>query len=237
MALQELIILILGTTSIALIYTFLEPDHYLPPAAMFLPGKWSHTKTIYITLLCGFAFLLSSLLISTIGIALGLAIKKYVALETFRGTLAAWVIIVFGLAYFDQRLALALLNLQHEHWHVHSGEVVNIYDKHFHTKEHPHTHEKESLKILKPWKLFLAFFFHPCKPFIAIVIYPTAKDSILSLGFLTAIFVGVTIASLLAIALKPDLGIKLSSYERLDRYRNALAGATIFLCGIALLLL
>lgn len=215
----------------------MDPDHYLPPTAMFRSGKWSHNKAIYMTLLCGFAFLLSSLLISTVGIALGLAIKNYVELETFRGTLAAWVLIVFGLAYFDHRLAVALLNNQSEHWHVHRGEVINIHNKHFHERKHPYIHEKDNLKTLKPWKLFLTFFLYPCKPFIAIVIYPAAKDSITSLGFLTLIFASVTIASLLILILKPDWGIKLAVYERLDRYRNALAGATIFLCGIALLLL
>ena len=237
MTLQELVILIFGTTSIALIFTFMEPDHYLPPVAFFRSSKRSFNKAIYITFLCGFAFLLSSLLISTIGIALGLAIKKYVALETFRGTLAAWVLFVFGLLSFDHRLAQALLNLQHEHWHVHSGKVINIHEKHFHAEEHSNTHEEKSFKTLEPWKLFLSFFLSPCKPFMAIVIYPVAKDSLSGLGVLTAIFVGVTIVSLLIIVFKPELGIKLASYERLDRYRNALAGATIFLCGIALILI
>ncbi len=237
MALHELVILISGTISVALIYTFLDPDHYLPPTAMFRSGKWSHNKAIYITLLCGFAFLLSSLLISTIGIALGLAIKKYVALEAFRATLAAWVMILFGLAYFDHRLALALLNLQPEHWHVHRGKIINLDNDHLHTKEHSHVQEKENLTTLEPWKIFLTFFFYPCKPFIAIVIYPAAKGNVVSLGVLTAVFIGVTVASLLAIVLNPDLGIKLASYKRLDRYRNALAGATIIMCGIALLLL
>ena len=237
MALHESVILILGTTSIALIYTFLNPDHYLPPAAMFRSGKWSQSKAIYITLLCGFAFLLSSLLISTIGLALGLAIKKYVALEAFRATLAAWVIILFGLAYFDHRLALALIDPQPEHWHVHRGEVTNIYNDPLQTKGHAHIQEKENLVTLEPWKLFWTFFFYPCKPFIPIVIYPAANWNTVSLGILTAIFIVVTVASLLAIVLNPDLGIKLASYKRLDRYRNALAGATIFVCGILLLLL
>lgn len=236
MALQESVVLILGTISIALIYTFLDPDHYLPPTAMFRSGKWSRNKAIYMTLLCGFAFLLSSLLISSVGIALGLTIKKHVELETFRSTLAAWVLIVFGLAYFDHRLAVALVNYQHEHWFVRGGEVINIHGKHFLERDRPYIHGKEKLKTLKPWKLFWTFFLYPCKPFIAIVIYPAAKDSITGLVFLTAIFSSVTIASLLIFVLKPDLGIKLAVYKRLDRYRNALAGATIFLCGIALLL-
>jgi len=240
MGLNELVVLGLATILIALVSSLLEPNHFLPPTAMLSSGKWSLKKTIGITLLCGAGFILSSLVIGSLGFALGMTVERFVEVESFRGTLSAWILVLFGLGYFDYRFALAtlfLVDLQQDRWHVHSGKVIKIHGKHIHAKKHLHDHEKGNFITLQPWKLFLTFFLSPAKPFASMMIYPAAKNSVASLVFLTVIFVIVTLLSLVTIVLKPDLGIRLASHEQLDRYRDALAGATIFLCGVALLLL
>lgn len=237
MDLNDSVILGLATISIALIYSFLEPNHFLPPTAMLRSGKWSLKKAIGITLLCGVGFVLSSLAIGSLGFALGMAIQRFVEVESFRGTLSAWIIVLFGLGYFDYRFALAVLDPHEDHWHVHSGKVIKIHGQHIHAKKHLHDHEKENAITLQPWKLFLTFFLSPAKPFAGMMIYPAAKSGTTSVVFLTVIFVVATLVSLVTIVLKPDLGIRLASHGQLDRYRDALAGATIFLCGVALLLL
>ena len=54
-------------------------------------------KTSLVTILCGFGHVLSSIVIGMIGIALGIAVSRLEIVEGFRGNLAAWALIAFGL--------------------------------------------------------------------------------------------------------------------------------------------
>jgi hypothetical protein len=64
--------------------------------------------------------------------------------------------------------------------------------------------------------------------------YPAAKSSLSGLILVTSVFGGVTIMTMLGIVLISILGINFLPMARLERYNHALAGATIFLCGIAI---
>ena len=93
--------LLMGTAAfIAFFHTLLGPDHYLPFIVMGKARKWSMAKTAWITVLCGVGHVASSVLLGFIGIALGVALTSLVAVESFRGNLAAWALIAFGLVYF-----------------------------------------------------------------------------------------------------------------------------------------
>jgi len=63
--------------------------------------------------------------------------------------------------------------------------------------------------------------------------YPAAKGSLWSLIFITTVFSVVTI-SMMSIVLISALGMSFVSVSRLERYSHALAGATIFFCGISI---
>jgi sulfite exporter TauE/SafE len=167
------------------------------------------------------------------GVGLGVAIAKLEAVEEFRGGLAAWLLIAFGLVYFVWGLRRTLRNRPHEHQHAH-GDGGNHVHRHVHTKEHMHIHARERAANFTPWILFTVFVFGPCEPLIPILMYPAAKSSLSGLVLVTAVFGLVTIMTMLSVVLVSSLGMNLLPVGRLERYSHALAGATVCLSGLAI---
>ena len=85
--------------SIGFLHTLLGPDHYLPFIVLSQAKSWSIRKTMIITFLCGIGHVLSSVILGIIGIAVGISVNKLVSIESFRGNIAAWLFIAFGLVY------------------------------------------------------------------------------------------------------------------------------------------
>jgi sulfite exporter TauE/SafE len=195
--------------------------------------NWSLAKTTCITAMCGAGHVLSSIVLGIIGIALGISINKLGAIESFRGGLAAWLLIAFGVGYFAWGVIRARKSRPHVHWHAHGDASMPIH-KHTHSKDHLHLHKGEKAKNLTPWILFTIFVFGPCEPLIPLLIYPAAKSSIFGLVLVTGVFGVVTIVTMLSIVILLSLGANLLPMGRLERYTHALAGATICLCGIAI---
>jgi sulfite exporter TauE/SafE len=196
-------------------------------------GKWSTFKTTWVTLLCGIGHIGSSILLGIIGIALGVAVTKFEAIESLRGSLAAWFLIAFGLVYFVWGLRKALKNRTHEHWHSHGDGTHHIH-RHAHVREHVHVHEEERTVNLTPWILFTIFVFGPCEPLVPLLMYPAAKSSLLGLLLVTSVFSAVTIITMLGIVVISSYRVSFLPLGRLDRYSHSLAGATICLCGMAI---
>ncbi|MHC4835539.1 MAG: sulfite exporter TauE/SafE family protein, partial [Planctomycetota bacterium] len=172
---SEILILCGTAASIGLIHTAVGPDHYLPFIVMGRARQWSAAKTAWITLLCGLGHVFSSVLLGLIGVAAGTAVMKLKAFEAFRGSIAAWLLIGFGFAYFVWGLHRALRNRPHTHWHSH-GDAGEHEHEHTHFVEHTHVHEQKNAN-LTPWILFTIFVFGPCEPLIPLLIYPAAQSS------------------------------------------------------------
>jgi sulfite exporter TauE/SafE len=203
---QDLLPLVITAASIGFLHTLVGPDHYVPFIMMSRSGKWSLFKTGVVTVLCGIGHVLSSVVLGLIGIGVGIAVTKVEAVESFRGNLAAWALIAFGLVYL-------IWGLAEQHLHVHKGEgTANV----------------------TPWILFTIFVFGPCEPLIPVLMYPAAKSSAFGVALVTAVFGGVTIATMLAAVLVASWGLSLVPMERFERYSHALAGGTIFLCGMTI---
>lgn len=233
---HELIVITITAASIGLFHTLLGPDHYLPFIVMAQARKWSLVKTTWITVLCGTGHVMSSVILGIIGIALGISINKLGAIESFRGGLAAWLLIAFGAGYFVWGLCRARKSRPHIHWHAHGDTSMPIH-KHTHSKEHLHAHKGEREKNLTPWILFTIFVFGPCEALIPLLMYPAAKSNIFGLVLAVGVFGSVTIMTMLGIVILLSFGAKLLPMGRLEQYTHALAGATICLCGIAILFL
>lgn len=202
-------VLYITAASIGFIHTIFGPDHYLPFVVMSKARRWPLAKTGLITFLCGIGHIMSSVVIGVTGIILGIAVMKLEALEAFRGNLAAWALIGFGLAYFVWGIRRALKNKSHTHLHIRKKNIT-------------------------PWILFTIFILGPCEPLIPILMYPAAKSSILGLVWVAAIFGAVTITTMLGIVMALSFGVNLLPLRRIERYTHALAGLTIFLCGAAI---
>jgi ABC-type nickel/cobalt efflux system permease component RcnA len=230
---NDLMILAISATSIGFFHTLFGPDHYLPFIVMSKSGQWSLRKTSLITFLCGLGHVLSSVLLGVVGVAFGIAVTKLEALESFRGNLAAWALIAFGFVYFIWGVRKAIRNKPHEHFHAHGSDMEHEHI-HQHHQEHLHVHTEKGSKKMTPWILFTIFVLGPCEPLIPILMYPAAQGNVGGLILVTAIFSIVTIAAMMSIVLVAVFGINFLPLSRLERYTHALAGATIFLSGMAI---
>ena len=231
---------LLCSTAAALgfLHTLLGPDHYLPFVAMSRAGRWSARKTAVITLLCGLGHVLSSLALGTVGIALGVGVFKLEAVEGFRGDLAAWLLLTFGLVYFAWGVRRAIRNRPHTHRHVHADGTVHTHE-HMHNGEHLHAHVHDDASARAPWMLFTIFLFGPCEPLIPLLIYPAANGPMRDVVLVAAVFGVTTLATMTAVVLLANSALGRLQFvvgglfARLERFSHAIAGLVVLLCGVA----
>jgi len=213
-------------------HTLIGPDHYLPFIAMARARQWPMRKTLAIAFFSGLGHVLSSVLLGFIGLALGIAVSRLEAAESWRGNAAAWLFIGFGFAYLIWGLHRAIRNKPHHHLHTHAeGEAHDHL--HQHESDHAHVHERKEKASITPWVLFTIFVFGPCEPLIPLVMYPAAKHSMAGVALVAGAFAIATIATMLAIIAFSTWGLTFVRLGRLERYAHALAGGTIFLSGLA----
>jgi sulfite exporter TauE/SafE len=229
----ELSALIIAAASIGFFHTLFGPDHYLPFIMMAWARNWSSVKTTIVTLLCGLGHIGSSVVLGLVGVSVGLAVKKLEFVESFRGNLAAWLLIAFGLIYLAWGLRHAYRSKPHAHSHTHGTE-----DRHTHTHshhwEHTHVHNSTANVSITPWALFVVFVFGPCEPLIPLLMYPAYQKSFLGLTVVTCVFGTVTIGTMLSLVLLARAGVNFLPLAGAQRFAHAIAGATICLCGLAI---
>lgn len=229
----ELSALVITAASIGFLHTLLGPDHYLPFIMMSWARKWSRTKTIVITFLCGLGHIASSIILGMIGVSLGLAVKKLEIIESSRGNIAAWLLIAFGLAYLVWGLRRAYKNKPHVHAHIHTGTSEHEHP-HGHHSEHGHVHNGAGRSSITPWALFAIFIFGPCEPLIPILMYPAAKIGFFGVLMVVLVFGSATIVTMLGAVLLAGSGVNFLPLAKVQRFAHAIAGATIFLCGLSI---
>jgi sulfite exporter TauE/SafE len=229
---DSITILAVTAISIGFLHTLLGPDHYLPFIVLSQAKKWPLKKTMSITFLCGLGHVLSSVILGLVGVAVGISLKKLVAVESFRGNVAAWLFIAFGLVYMVISIRNLIKGRKHSHSHFHlSGESHS--HEHEHHKEHTHIHEKDVVRTT-PWILFLIFVFGPCEPLIPILMYPAAKNNIPGAILVTLLFSVVTIATMMSIVLAFKLGLNKINLKPVEKFSHLIAGSMIFLSGMAI---
>lgn len=229
---SELSILAATALSLGFIHTLLGPDHYLPFIAMAKAGKWSTARTAWVTVLCGLGHVGSSVLLGFVGIAFGLAVARLEAVESARGNIAGWVLIVAGLLYTAWGLRRAGRSREHVHEHAHPDGTVHAHT-HRHATAHLHAHGAMEQPRLTPWILFTIFIFGPCEPLIPLVMYPAAKHHLGAVAVVSLVFGLATIGTMLLVVLGTLAGLRFAPAPRLGRYAHALAGASLLLCGLA----
>jgi nickel/cobalt exporter len=233
--------LALTAASLGFFHTVIGPDHYLPFVMMSWARKWSWLKTAVITILCGFGHIASSVVLGLIGVWLGLVLKKLTVVESFRGTIAAWLLIGFGLVYFVWGLRRAYRSQPHEHRHLHAcpelaerdRDVVHTHE-HSHNQEHAHVHNEHGRVSIAPWVLFVVFVFGPCEILIPMLMYPAATSGWTGVIIVTTVFGTATIATMVGLVLLVRAGVNLVRLSFMERFAHAIAGATICLCGVAI---
>jgi len=229
---NSIMLLSVTAVSIGFIHTLLGPDHYLPFIVLSEAKKWSLKKTMMITFFCGLGHVMSSVILGLIGIAVGISVNKLTAVESFRGNIAAWLFIAFGLVYMIISIRNLYRKKKHTHAHFHP-ENGNHTHEHNHQLEHTHLHEDKAFTTT-PWILFLIFVFGPCEPLIPILMYPAAENNIPGAVLVSLLFSAVTIATMMSIVLAFKMGFSKINLKPVEKYSNIIAGAVIFLSGIAI---
>jgi len=241
--------LALTAASLGFFHTIIGPDHYLPFVMMSWARKWSWLKTTVITILCGFGHIASSVVLGLIGVSLGMVLKKLTIVESYRGSIAAWLLIGFGLVYFVWGLRRAYRNRPHEHRHFHarpfdelraSSELaeqdrdLRHTHEHSHDHEHTHIHNNHNRVSIAPWALFVVFIFGPCEVLIPMLMYPAATSGWTSVIIVTIVFGTATIVTMVSVVLLIRAGVNFIRLSFMERFAHAIAGATICLCGLAI---
>lgn len=233
-------ILLVTAASIGFIHTLTGPDHYLPFIVMSRARKWTYLKTLWITFLCGLGHVASSVVIGSIGIALGIGVNKLYSLENIRGNIAAWAFIIFGFGYFLWGMWKVYRNKPHKHFHLHveTPEHVHLHE-HKHSLLETHTHSHATVKpiSLTPWILFTVFVLGPCEPLIPLLMYPAAKTHIGAVALVTLVFGLTTIGTMLVIVRLTLQGMNFLPMKVFEKHMHAIAGATICLSGLAIVFL
>lgn len=218
--------------SIGFLHTLLGPDHYLPFIVLSRAKRWSQRKTLIITFFCGIGHVSSSVILGLIGIVVGVELKKITAIESFRGNIAAWLFIAFGLVYMVISIRNLIKNRKHSHSHYHLNGEKHVHE-HDHHLEHTHVHEHEAVNTT-PWILFLIFVFGPCEPLIPLVMYPAASNNLSGALIVAIIFSIVTISTMMTIVYATNKGLNRINLKPVEKYSNVIAGAIILVSGLAI---
>jgi hypothetical protein len=190
----------------------IAPDHWLPFTAVARARGWSPARTARVTLLCGFGHVSVSVVLGLLALALGREV-----LEAFGARLesvAGILLIGFGLVYGLWGLRRAAGQRLHGHSHSH-------FD---------HVHDPSRATVLG---MFLLFSADPCVRLIPIILAaaPLGRPGLIAI---IMVYEVATLGAMAALVLVSRAGVvRALQAPWLDRYGDALAGATIVATGIA----
>lgn len=225
-----LTVLLWTAATAAVFHTAIGVDHTLPFILIGKARGWSLARTLGVTALCGVGHVLSSIVIGTVGIALGIAFERLEWIEGSRGTMASWALIGFGLAYAVWGIRRGWLNKRHEHVHVH-GDTVHSHE-HDHKGEHAHPHGDTS--SVTTWWLFVIFVLGPCEALIPILAAPGSEGDWMAVVLTCVVFGAATLATMVGLVAAGAMGLTLVPLRPLERWSHALAGGTVALSGLAI---
>lgn len=217
---------------LAFLHVVAGPDHVVPFVMLARAQGWSRGKTVAVTLACGVGHVLSSLLLGLLGLALGASLGHVTALEEVRGSVAAWGLVAFGLAYAAWGVRRGLLNRKQLAVHAHEDRV------HIHAHgQQSHHHQRFEQSALTFWALFIVFAFGPCEPLIPLFIVPASRG-LWGVAVVTGVvFALVTLVTMVAAVVVVREGFVRAPLGRLANWSHGLAGSVIAISGLAVIFL
>ena len=225
----ELEVLIMAAITISFLHTVAGPDHYIPFIALSKSRGWKFSKAITWTIVCGCGHIVSSVLLGLGGAAIGWSLFKLQWIETFRGGLAGWTLLGFGLVYCIWGITVAQRRRKHKHFDINDDGSIYVFEH-----KHNETVMPKERHRVTPWVMFVIFLLGPCEPMIPLLYFPAAKNSLYGMLLLIAVYTVVTLATMILMVTAGYYGFSLLKSNRLERYLHALGGLTIFICGIGM---
>lgn len=232
---NELNILLISAASLGFIHTLLGPDHYLPFIVLSKARKWSQSKTLWITFISGVGHIAGSVILGIIGVAMGISLNKLVDIESKRGSLVGWMLIVFGLLYSFYGVYKFLKNGGHHHIpkFLLPKKLKNL--RHLPLDEQEK--QQEDVTRITPWIIFLIFVFGPCEVLIPLLIYPAADHNTMGIIAVSSVFGAATILTMLFIVWLGYKGIAMVKLKNHEKYFHLIAGLVILAAGLGMQLL
>jgi hypothetical protein len=212
---ENLNALIYTTLALGFGYTFFGVDHYLPIVALSKTNCWSNRKTLWVVVACGIGHVASSLILGLAGIGLSAGLTTIMEIQSKRGLLATWFLIVFGLGYFL--------------WGLRNAKKEMTHGPHL-----PKT-GKDGKPFNPMWGLLIVFVLGPCEPFIPLIIYPAATMDVMALVIVTVVFTISTILTMIFATFLSLKGIQLLKGKGSGIYSHAIAGLVLVILGVAML--
>ena len=228
----ELEIMIVAAVSISCLHTLAGPDHYLPFIALARSRGWSFSRTIFWTVVCGCGHVWSSVFLALVAASVGWSLSKLNWIESFRGGLAGWALIIFGILYAAWGLRKLSRGRSHKHFDVEADGKMYVYE---------HDHQQAVMPSEKhavtPWVMFLIFLLGPCEPMMALIFYPAAQQSLYGMMLLISIYTLFTLITMVVMVMLGYYGLSLFNSRKLEKYMHPLGGLTIFICGAGMVFL
>ena len=196
-------------------HTIAGPDHYLPFIMIAKAQKHSWGKAALLTLVCGIGHIASALVIALVfnaGISY-IATDLQAHVEDVQSSIAAYVLIGFGLAY----LAWAL--------------------RHRFLRRHQKSFQENSPVArpgITPWILFIIFVLGPCEALWPVLLAAQFGGTSAMISA-TIVFSLATIATMLAVVTVGVLGLNKFKFNFVEKYAHELAGSLIMACGVAMI--
>lgn len=221
--------LALTAITISFFHTASGPDHYLPFIVLSKSRKWSVSKTVFLTIVCGLGHVLSSVVLGAIGVFLGWQLNKITWLQDVRGNVSSWALFGFGIIYLIYGIRQAYLNRPHKHFDV-MGEDVYVF-------EHRHGEMVLPQKRVKvtPLVLFAIFVMGPSEPLIPLLFFSGTHRSMTEVVTLISVFTISTVLTMLGMVLLGIYGYNMINTEKLERFVHAIGGAVVTICGAGML--
>jgi len=227
---NEFSVLMAGAGTIACLHTAAGPDHYLPFIALSKTRGWTLARTMVWTLVCGCAHVWSSVLLGLGGAALGWGIRKTGWLESIRGGVAAWALLLFGFFYMIWGIIRGLKNRPHKHFDMAEDGKIYVYE---------HQHGQAVLPgerhTVTPWVMFIIFLLGPCEPMIPLLFVPAVKESFSGMVLLVALYTLITLTTMLLIVAAGYYGLTFIKPVVAGRYMHTLGGFTLLVCGAGMI--
>ncbi len=225
----ELTTLIISAVTISCLHTATGPDHYLPFIVLSRSRKWTISKTMIWTVICGMGHILSSVVIGLISVVLGWQLSKLTFFQNIRGNVSGWCLLFFGVIYLMWGLRQAYLNKAHKHFDVYDSGDIYVYNH-----KHGEVVLPQDRTKVTPWILFAIFVMGPSEPLVPLLFYSGTQRSTLQIIVLISVFTIITVLTMVAMVLMGIYGYSFFKTEKIERFIPAIGGAVITICGIGM---
>ena len=219
------------------------PNHWLPLIAIGKTEKWSHSETMFGTLVTGFAHTLSTVIIGIIVGVVGYKLSS--SYEIISGIIAPAILVVLGIIY----IILDLRGVTHSHTHFTLDKTHHDDDHHHdhehlhgHSHDHHHEHSHPHIVSVTPKKnhktkwavistLSLGMFLTPCAE-IEAYYFQASTIGWAGIWIVSAVYTFITVGGMLLLVYLGMHGAKNIKSHYMEHHEKRITGIVLIAVGL-----